>query len=447
MVEELNTPMQRKAEAPRKIAIIGGGYAGMACAVELTRAGAQVTLFERSQTLGGRARVVSKDGYRVDNGQHILIGAYVELARLMRITGQSPKSMLRMPLTLITPGEMRLQAARLPAPLHLAVGLLRAQGLSWADRRAMLRLMQHLKRRNFRFETDITVADLLRDTTQTQRLIDLMWGPLCVAALNTHADQASAQVFARVLQDSLAASASASELLIPRIDLTELFPVQAARYLATRRGRLETGITITGVLRGEEGFMLVGDPSPRNRYDQVVLATAPYHAGSLLRSTGACEALATQIDALRHEPITTVYLALGEGFRLPEVMIGLSHGPAQWAFDRGMLGGEPGLIACVISASGPHGEMTREELELAILRQLEQQLVRRVPAPVWTMTITEKRATFACTPGLQRPAMQTPVRGLWLAGDYLDSPYPATLESAVRSGCAAANAVLRQAST
>jgi hydroxysqualene dehydroxylase len=428
----------------KRIAVIGGGYAGLACAVELTRGGAQVTLFERSHTLGGRARVVIKDGHRVDNGQHILIGAYTELTRLMRITGQTPKSLLRLPLTLITPGQLRLVAARLPAPLHLAAGLLRAQGLTWADRRAMLRLMNHLKRRDWHIEPDISVAELLRDTTQTARLSDLIWVPLCVAALNTHAHEASAQVFANVLRDSLAANASASELLLPRTDLTELFPVQAGRYLATRRGRLETGTTITAIARGDDGFALEGDHSPRQRYGQVVIATAPYHAGALLRSAG-CTAQAEAVDALRHEPITTVYLALDDRLRLPAPMIGLTDGPAQWAFDRGALEGEAGLIACVISASGPHGELTREELEAAVRQQLERQLRIRLSAPDWSMTITEKRATFACTVGVSRPGLRTPLPGLWLAGDYLDSPYPATLESAVRSGCAAAAAALRHA--
>lgn len=426
----------------KKIAVIGGGYAGLACAVELTRGSAQVTLFERSHTLGGRARVVVKDGHRVDNGQHILIGAYTELARLMRITGQSPKSMLRMPLTLVTPGELRLVAAKLPAPLHLAVGLLRAQGLDWADRRAMLRLMKQLKRRAWTIEPDISVADLLAETTQTPRLIELIWAPLCVAALNTHTHEASAQVFANVLRDSLGSNASASELLIPRTDLTELFPVQAARYLATRRGRLETGTTITAITQGDDGFALAGDSSEKRRYDQVVIATAPYHAGALLRSTGACAELADAIDALRFEPITTVYLALGESVSLPETMIGLSGGPAQWAFDRGALGDEAGLIACVISASGPHGDLTREELELAVLQQLERQLGRSLPEAGWSMTIAEKRATFACTPGMSRPGLRTPLPGLWLAGDYVDSPYPATLESAVRCGVAVAKAIV-----
>lgn len=429
------------ADMPLRIAIIGGGYAGLACAVDLTRGGAHVTLFERSHTLGGRARVVVKDGHRVDNGQHILIGAYTELARLMRAVGQSPKVLERRPLTLVTPGKLELRAARLPAPLHLAVGLLRAKGLSWADRRAMRALMRHLKQFGSRIDAHATVAALLHDTAQTPRLIELIWAPLCVAALNTPIERASARVFASVLRDSLMGTAADSELLIPRTDLTELFPVQAARFLATRRGRLDTGTTITGVTRDALGFALGGDAFANRRFEHVVIATAPYHAGTLLRSAG-CETLAQQIDAFEHEPIVTVYLAFDESVHLPEPMIGLTSGPAQWAFDRGALGGEPGLLACVISAHGSHEDLSREELEAQVREQLSATLARELPQPLWSMTITEKRATIACTPGLTRPGIATPVPGLWLAGDYLDSPYPATLESAVRSGSAAARAIL-----
>lgn len=426
----------------QSVAIIGAGYAGLACAVELARRGVRVAVFERSHTLGGRARVVVKDGRRLDNGQHILIGAYTELTRMLRLTGVSPKVLEHLPLTVHAPGQMHLQTAPLPAPLHFLVGLLRARGLDWADRKGMVRLIAHLKRCDFRLDPALTVDELLRETAQTPRVAELVWVPLCVAALNTPANTASAQVFATVLRDSVAAHAGASELLIPRVDLSELFPVQAARYLALRRGRLHTGTAIDSVARDANGFYLDGDPGRNQRYDQVVIATAPYHAAALLRPTGACDRLAQQIDALEHEPITTVYLALGEREQLPHTMIALQDGPAQWGFDRGRLGGERGLVALVISTRGPHESLSRTELELAVHQQLERQLDRRLPAPQWTMTITEKRATIACTPRTVRPGIRTPVEGLWLAGDYIDSSYPATLESAVRSGAQVADAIM-----
>ena len=431
------------------VAIIGAGYAGLACAVELARAGVHVTVFERSHTMGGRARVVHKDHHwRVDNGQHILIGAYGELTRLLRLTGVSPKQLARLPLTLHVPGRLHLKAASLPAPFHLAAGLLRAKGLSWADRLAMLRLMRWLKRRGFRLpDPAMTVDALLAETRQTPTLCQLIWEPLCVAALNTPVAEASAQVFANVLRDSLAAGAAASELLLPRTDLSELFPVPAARYIGVRRGKLRTGNAIEAIERVAGGYRLEGDPGSQP-WPHVVVATAPYHAGTLLASAGGCERLVAQIDALEHEPIVSVYLALGHGQKLPEPMIGLvsgsTAGPAQWVFDRGQLGGPEGLLSCVISAHGPHEALARDELILAVHGQLERQLGRSLPAPEWSQVIVEKRATFACRPGLLRPGIRTPLAGLWLAGDYLDSDYPATLESAVRSGVACATAILAE---
>ncbi|MBL8464154.1 MAG: FAD-dependent oxidoreductase [Thauera sp.] len=431
------------------VAIIGAGYAGLACAVELARAGVHVTVFERSHTMGGRARVVHKDHHwRVDNGQHILIGAYSELTRLLRLTGVSPKQLAHLPLTLHVPGRLHLKAASLPAPFHLAAGLLRAKGLSWADRLAMLRLMRWLKRRGFRLpDAAMTVDALLAETRQTPTLCQLIWEPLCVAALNTPVAEASAQVFANVLRDSLAAGAAASELLLPRTDLSELFPVPAARYIGVRRGKLRTGNAIEAIERVAGGYRLEGDPGSQP-WPHVVVATAPYHAGTLLASAGGCERLVAQIDALEHEPIVSVYLALGHGQKLPEPMIGLvsgsTAGPAQWVFDRGQLGGPEGLLSCVISAHGPHEALARDELILAVHGQLERQLGRRLPAPEWSQVIVEKRATFACRPGLLRPGIRTPLAGLWLAGDYLDSDYPATLESAVRSGVACATAILAE---
>ena len=431
------------------VAIIGAGYAGLACAVELARAGVHVTVFERSHTMGGRARVVHKDHHwRVDNGQHILIGAYSELTRLLRFTGVSPKQLTHLPLTLHVPGRLHLKAASLPAPFHLAVGLLRSKGLSWADRLAMLRLMRWLKRHGFRLpDAAMTVDALLAETRQTATLCQLIWEPLCVAALNTPVAEASAQVFANVLRDSLAAGAAASELLLPRTDLSELFPVPAARYIGVRRGKLRTGNAIEAIERVPGGYRLEGDPGSQP-WPHVVVATAPYHAGTLLASAGGCERLVAQIDALEHEPIVSVYLALGRGQKLPEPMIGLvsgsTAGPAQWVFDRGQLGGPEGLLSCVISAHGPHEALARDELVLAVHAQLERQLGRRLPAPEWSQVIVEKRATFACRPGIFRPGIRTPLPGLWLAGDYLDSDYPATLESAVRSGVACATAILAE---
>jgi hydroxysqualene dehydroxylase len=427
----------------KPVAIIGAGYAGLACAVELSRRGLPVVVFERSHTLGGRARGVFKDGWQVDNGQHILLGAYSELTRLLRVVGVTPKALRTLPLTLHVPGKLDLKAAALPAPWHLALGLLRAKGLTWAERRAAMGLLDWLKKRRFRLEKDMPVTNLLLQTGQSYNLRERIWEPLCVAALNTPAHEASAQIFANVLRDSLGADARASDMLLPRVDLSELFPVPATRYLGRRRSQVHTVTTIEAICQEEEGFSLKGDWS-LDRYSHVVVATAPYHAAKLLGTTGQCDRLVELIGGLDYEPIVTVYLAYPPEIGLPGPLIGLPDAPGQWAFDRAQIVGpheEHNLISVVISAHGPHDEIEKESLIVAIHAQLERLLHRRLPTPIWSQAITEKRATFACRPGLTRPTHRTPLAGLWLAGDYIDSDYPATLESAVRSGLVCAEAV------
>jgi len=198
----------------------------------------------------------------------------------------------------------------------------------------------------------------------------------------------------------------------------------------------------------------------------VVLAVAPQHAGALLAPLCAAAETRACIDALRYEPILTVYLQYPPQTRLSQPMLGFTGELLQFAFDRGQLdrsGSEPeradtkacnsaGLMAAVISASGAHSQLSGEELLLRIHQALRPAL-RHLPAdcqgPLWHRRIQERRATFACSPGLRRPGMQSGIPGLLLAGDYVDdasgrAPYPATLEAAVRSGQAAARAVLEQ---
>ncbi|MEN3111486.1 hydroxysqualene dehydroxylase HpnE [Uliginosibacterium paludis] len=427
-----------------RVAIIGAGYAGLAAAVELTRAGLDVVVFESSRVMGGRARVVEKDGLRLDNGQHILLGAYTETLRLLRFLGVKPRSLLSMPFVLHAPGRLTLRAASLPAPLHLAVGLLRSRELGWADRLAMLRLIRFLKKTDWKLGDDYPVSELLTRTRQTPLLREVVWDQLCVAALNTPPDEASAQVFANVLRDSVGASAPASEMLIPRVDLTELLPVQAAVFLGMNGAVIHTATPIRSIRQLDGRFFLDGDPGENSHFSHVIVATAPYHASRLLEGFGELRQLRAQIDALEHEPITTIYLGYDEDIRLPEPMLQPGSPVVQWLFDRQQFTGERNVFAAVISASGPHSELSREELVLQTHRALTGLFPHRsIRAPAWSQVITEKRATFACRPGISRPLTRTPNNGIFLAGDYVSSPYPATLESAVRSGNNAARHILR----
>ena len=424
------------------IAIIGAGYAGLSCAVELASRGFAVSVFESSRIAGGRARLIAAGGLSLDNGQHILLGAYSETLRLMRRVGANPERLLlRLPLSLHYPGELELSAARLAPPLNLAVGLLRARGMSWPERFAALRLMTALRRNRFRVDGDGPVSALLAAAGQPARLCRLLWEPICVSALNTPAESASAQVFTNVLRDSLFADAQAADLLLPRTDLTRLFPQPAVEWLARQGRELFFGQPVRGISPGEDGIALRIDGQLRcERYAGVVIATAPWHASTLLGDLPQAASEKALIDALAWEPIVTAYLAYPPEVRLAAPMIGISGGLGQWVFDRGQLGGAAGLLAVVISARGRHQALQREDLAQTLHGELVA-ILPGLPAPQWTQVIAEKRATFSCVPGLLRPSVQTGIDGVFLCGDYTQSPYPATLESAVRSGVACAQAI------
>jgi squalene-associated FAD-dependent desaturase len=427
------------------VAIIGGGYAGLAAAVELASAGTAVTVFETSRVLGGRARRVELNGLALDNGQHLLVGAYVEIQRLLHVIGADANRLLsRQCLELSFADGFRLRAPNLPAPLHMAVALLGAT-LSLADRLAAIRFMKALKRGGFRLEADTTVANLLDHHRQPPAVRSYLWEPLCVAALNTPPATASAQVFASVLQDSLAGPRDASDMLYPSTDLSAVFPEPAAAYVQAHGGSVRCACGVKTITPTQAGFDITHDQGI-DRFSHVVVAVAPYHLAPLLADLPGMAAPLQLTNALRYEPIATAYLAYPDHIKLAKPMLGLSRGHAQWLFDRGQLTGQRGLIAAVISASGTWQNVPNEQLLAEIHGEIGK-VIGSLPPPLWSRLIVEKRATFACIPNLQRPAMVTPLRNLLLAGDYVASNYPATLETAVRSGVAAARSILETAGT
>ncbi|MGB0127371.1 MAG: hydroxysqualene dehydroxylase HpnE [Rhodocyclaceae bacterium] len=415
-----------------RVAIIGAGFAGLAAAVELAEHGVPVTVFEAGRALGGRARRVERNDVPLDNGQHILVGAYSETLRLMRRVGVDPaQALLRVPLTLLYPGRLRIRAPRWPAPFHLAWALATAKGLSAGEKLAGLQFMNCLKAARFELVRDLSVAALLDDHGQVGPLRRLVWEPLCLATLNTPVETASAQVFLHVLRDTLGARRAASDLLLPRVDLTALFPDAAARFVEVHGGAVRMRSPVRRIAANGGGFEV--DTAPDQGFSHLVIAVAPHSCEALLAQMPQLGPTLAKIGALHFEPIVTCYVACEADVGLPEAMIGMAETATQWLFDRGQLGGPRGLLAAVISASGSHQALSHGQLAEQVCGEISALLGRRL-APRWTQVIEEKRATFACTPDLARPDSDTPVPNLYLAGDYVNSPYPATLESAVRSG-------------
>jgi squalene-associated FAD-dependent desaturase len=395
----------------RRVAIVGAGYAGMAAAVTLAERGVPATVFEAGPVAGGRARRVTTGGRELDNGQHILIGAYSELLRLMRLTGVPQEAVLRLPLELSYADGFRLRGAS---------GLLLSRKIPFRERLDAVRFLFSLKWSSYRLPADISVSALLEQHRQDGVIGHYVWRPLCVSALNTPPEQASAQVFVTVLRDSLAGPAGASDLLLPRVDLSRLFPEPACEFVSRHGGEVRTNSPVRelSAIQGE--------------FSAVIVAVGPHQLRTLLPGLA---------PEYRYQPIYTCYLQYPEAVKLPFPMLGLAGGLVQWAFDRGALTGERGLIACVISAQGDHQQMTQEDLSTTCHDELKKAL-RGLPDPEWSRVIGEKRATVACTPGLMHPSQETSLPDVYLAGDYTDPDYPPTLEAAVRSGIRAADLAL-----
>lgn len=440
------------SSSKRKIAVVGGGWAGCAAAVELAHDGHAVSLFETARVLGGRARRVDLGGLALDNGQHILLGAYTETLRLMRRVGiDAGKALLRLPLQMRYPphsGGMDFATPRLPAPWHVLVGLMRAKGLAREDKLALARFSTTARWMDWQLHADCSVVELLERFDQTDRLIRLMWRPLCIAALNTPPERASAQVFLNVLRDSLGARRAASDMLLPRVDLSELFPQQAAAFVERCGGTIRCGARVDGIMRDGQRWRLAlsAGQTPANlpAFDAVVIATPAHRAAALLDELAPSPC----VPAFAHAPITTCYLQYGPGLRLPQPFFALADDVqqgmwGQFVFDRGQLDArQAGLLAVVISASSEAIANGHQALAGAVGKQLAEAFRQpKLAAPQWTRVISEKRATFSCTPGLIRPQNRTGVPGIALAGDYTASDYPATLEAAVRSGVQAARAL------
>ena len=397
----------------QRVAVVGAGYAGMAAAVTLAERKIAVTVFESGPIPGGRARRVVSQGTELDNGQHVLVGAYRELFRLMSVVGVPGDAVLRVPLELRYADGFSFRALWLPSPFDLLGGLLTARGIPFGERLRAVRFIQRIGN----LKEDVPVAELLRRHGQDGAIGHYLWRPLCVSALNTPVEIASSRAFVAVLRDALLGGEGASDLVIPRVDLSRLFPDPAVEFLKRNGGEVRLRSPVESL------------EDLKKRFDAIVVAVGPHQLKTLLPGLA---------DGFSYQPIYTCYLQYGERVKLGFPMIGLADGLVQWVFDRGALLGEKGRLACVISAQGDHQQMSQDDLAQACHRELSgHHLVGE--DPVWTRVIAEKRATVTCGVELKKPPLESD--GVYLAGDYVDPDYPPTLEAAVRSGVRAASAL------
>lgn len=423
------------------VAVVGAGLSGLSAALHLQALGAQVTLFEAAPQAGGRTRSVSVNDLAIDNGQHLALGAYHATLALLQLASIAADDVFkRIPLALhMHAGTTRLQLCPphwLPAPLHLLAGLLGARGLSFRSKWHAVRWMHRLTQQKFQCPPTLTVAQLCAIGQQTEQAITWIWEPLCLAALNTPTALASAQTFLRVLQDSFMHQRRDSDFLVLRGDLSQVLITPLLQQFAAQGGAVKL-LTIVKALQVPNHCVLATSRGEFH-FDGVVLAVGPHQRQAISQPHPV------QVEHDTYQPITTLYLQYDRHFRLPHPIMGLCHGLAHWVFDRGQCCDQAGLLAVVISA---HDKISsKADWLLQIQIELNAALAGynlQLPAELhWSKLITEKRATFSCV------AHRTPLSAqlhsnIWLAGDDMIPDYPATIESAVRSGKQAATGMMQ----
>ncbi len=432
---------------------MGGGLAGLAAALELADGGATVTLLEARPRLGGATFSFERDGRVLDNGQHVALRCCTEYLAFLERIGAADRLPVqrRLRVPVLRPGKPAAQLARngLPAPLHLGSSLLRYKPLSVRERLSAIRAALAMRRLDPDDPAldERTFGDWLRSKGQSARTIAGLWDLICLPTVNLPADEASLAAAAKVFRTGLLDAADACDLGVPAVPLAELHAEPAAAALAEAGAEVRTGVSVRAVQQEGGGFQVQLDDSALDA-DAVVVAV-PHTAVAKLVPAGVVDAEA--LEGLGTSPIVNVHVHYDRRV-LHEAFAAALESPLQWLFDRTASSGveEGQLIAISLSHAVDESERSVAELRERLLPELERLLPAARGARVLDVAVThEPRATFRAAPGSRRlrPGAATSIPGLYLAGSWTDTGWPATMESAVRSGVVAARAALAGVST
>ncbi len=447
------------SSSPDPVVVVGGGFAGLSAAAALAEKGKRVLVVDARAQLGGRATAFRdrETGELVDNGQHVLFGCYRAAFEFLERIGASDR--VRVQPSLAVPYIDRagrrsvLQCPRLPSPLHLVAGVLGWSGIPWRDRVSVLKLAGPLRRARLELERtgsvtlvpDGTVSDWLIAHGQRDTLREWLWEPLAVAALNQSPAVAAASPFVRVLAQMFGPDPRDSALVLPIRPLNEMYAEPARAFIESRGGHVRVNALARVVV--ENGRVSAIDIRGERIVTRHVISAVPWFDVARLftpappRQLGPLVESASRMESM---PIVTVNLWY-DGRVMDEAFIGLPGREMQWVFDKRIAFGEDASHLSLVSSGATRlTSMRRDELTALAAQEIEE----AIPAAgrhrlVRATVVREKRATFSLAPGEPaRPATRTAVKGLYLAGDWIDTGLPGTIESAVVSGHRAAHALL-----
>ena len=426
------------------IVVVGGGWAGLACATALAERGLAVTLLEEKSRLGGRAHSFEDRATRdeVDNGQHLLMACFTDARAFLRRIGSEEGIAFqdRLEVPMLEPGgrARRLRCWPLPSPFHLAGGILGHRALRLRERLRLLRSLGDVRRRVAAAAADSgaaeeTVEGWLDGLGQSAASRRAFWHPLAVAALNEDPRRASGRLFEAVLREGLMEGSAGSRLGIPRRPLSRLLDPAARSYIEARGGRVILNAAVAGT--DMEGGRIRGVRLRDGSYlpaAALVSSVPPQALRRILpQSVPEEDPFFSKAARIPSSPILSVHLWLERA--APEgSFAGLLDSEIHWVFRPA-----PARVALVTSSARGLVERPADEIADLARRELRRYFPNPGSAEVrHSLVVKERAATFSPLPGIEQLRLphDTPIPNFYLAGDWTDTGLPGTLESAARSG-------------